>query len=99
MNDARPYSVKTLAERWGCSVDTIYDLIAKGRLPAFRAGGRLLRISARAVERWESAEGQIEGAGIADAPSMATSSASGKVRREKHTAEYWASMDLGSLRR
>ena len=42
-----PYSVKTLADRWGCSQDTIRAMIARGELPSFRLGGKLLRISAQ----------------------------------------------------
>ena len=37
MNE-RPYTVKRLAERWDCSTQWIYDLIAEGRLPCFRLG-------------------------------------------------------------
>ena len=51
----RPYSVATLAERWGCSRRHIYNLIERGELHIFRAGGTLRRISAAEVARWESA--------------------------------------------
>lgn len=50
----RPYSVRQLAERWGCSEKHIYNLINRGELPTFRAGGTLLRIAAGVVATWES---------------------------------------------
>lgn len=50
----RPYSVRQLAERWGCSDKHIYNLINRGELPTFRAGGTLLRIAAGVVAAWES---------------------------------------------
>ncbi len=56
----RPYTVSTLAERWGCSPDAVYALIRKGELKAFRVGGKLLRIQASEVERWESAGASIQ---------------------------------------
>ena len=49
----RPYTVATLAERWQCSDQHIRDLIHKGELSCFRAG-RLIRIPASEVERFES---------------------------------------------
>ncbi|MFM7010618.1 MAG: helix-turn-helix domain-containing protein [Betaproteobacteria bacterium] len=50
----KPYTPATLAERWGCSPDAVYDLIRSGRLPAFRVGSKLLRIQAKDVAAWES---------------------------------------------
>lgn len=47
------YSVATLAERWGCGPDTIYSLIRSGDITAFKLGGKLLRIRADEVERYE----------------------------------------------
>lgn len=47
------YSVATLAEHWGCGTDTVYSLIHGGELNAFRLGGRLWRIRADEVERFE----------------------------------------------
>ena len=52
-DDDRPYSVKRLAERWGCSRQHIHALIRKGELRAFKLGHRLLRITAEEVRRWE----------------------------------------------
>ncbi len=45
-----------LALRWQCSERTVRNLIASGALPAFRLGGKLLRISQSAVERFEQCQ-------------------------------------------
>lgn len=42
----------TLAVRWGCSGETVRQMCASGRLPAFRVG-RMWRIPAAAVEEYE----------------------------------------------
>ena len=47
------YSVRALAQRWDVSEDTIYAQIKAGRLQAFRFGGKLYRIRAEEVERFE----------------------------------------------
>ncbi len=47
------YSVASLADHWGCCTDTVYALIRSGSLPAFKLGGRHLRIRALEVERYE----------------------------------------------
>lgn len=52
----RPYSPAMLADRWGVSREHIYALIRQGALQPFRCGGKLLRISAAEVARWESGE-------------------------------------------
>lgn len=49
----RPFSVATLAERWGCSRVHIYTLIENDQLKAFKLGERALRISAEEVRRFE----------------------------------------------
>ena len=50
----KPYSVASLAERWCCSKRHIYNMISKGELQIFHAGGTLVRISAETVARWEN---------------------------------------------
>ena len=50
---ATVYSVASLAEHWGCCTDTVYALIRSGTLPAFKLGGRHLRIRGIEVERYE----------------------------------------------
>jgi len=47
------FSVATLAQHWGCGTDTVYSLIRSGDLRAFKLGGKLLRIRADEVERYE----------------------------------------------
>ena len=47
------YTVKTLADRWSCSIDVVYDMIRQGCLRTFRVG-RALRISPAEVDRYES---------------------------------------------
>ncbi|WP_157784784.1 helix-turn-helix domain-containing protein [Sphingobium xenophagum] len=51
--NAAVFSVATLAEHWACGTDTIYSLIRSGDLRAFKLGGKLLRIRADEVERFE----------------------------------------------
>lgn len=52
MSAPRPYSPETLADRWGCSVDTVRTMCREGRLSSFRLG-RLIRIPAAEVDRYE----------------------------------------------
>lgn len=74
----RPYSVASLAERWGCSERHIRDLIAVGDLPAFRLGAKHLRIAARDVQAWESGAGAtIDVETIGSASSRARAARSG----------------------
>lgn len=47
-----PYSVSTLAERWGCSPRHIRNLVRKGDLKGFRVGN-LLRFTVGEVEAYE----------------------------------------------
>jgi excisionase family DNA binding protein len=54
---AIPFTLESLAERWGCSANYVRNLIVKGNLPAFKVGGRLFRISAAAVEKFETSGG------------------------------------------
>lgn len=50
---ASVYSVASLAAHWGCGTDTVYSLIHSGDLKAFKLGGKLFRIRADEVERFE----------------------------------------------
>lgn len=38
MTPARPFTCDTLADRWGCSAETIRQMVVSGRLPGFRVG-------------------------------------------------------------
>lgn len=49
----KPYSAKTLAERWDCSEGQIRAMVRAGKLAAFTLGGKLIRIPAEEVEKWE----------------------------------------------
>ncbi len=82
MSDGRPYSVKTLAERWGCSESHVRSMIAAGELKAFSIGGKLLRIAALEVERKEAGECQssdLDGTAESSLPS-------GTMKQAKDTA-------------
>ncbi len=47
------YSPKTLGERWGCSAETIRQMCKRGELTFIKPGPKLIRITAREVERFE----------------------------------------------
>ena len=57
--DNNAYTVQTLAERWACSKDVIYDLLRKKELNAFRVG-KALRISAAEVRRIEETPYEVQ---------------------------------------
>ena len=61
-----------LAKRWECSEGHVRNMIASGTLPAFRLGGKLLRIKASDVERFECQTG--------GSPSLTENSASHGTR-------------------
>jgi excisionase family DNA binding protein len=48
-------SVQAVAERWGMSYPAVRDVIAKGKLPAARLGGKRYRIDVADVEAYEAA--------------------------------------------
>jgi excisionase family DNA binding protein len=54
---ANVYTPSTLAKRWECSPATIYNMIERGNLAAFKVGGKLLRIKAEDVEAFEQLGG------------------------------------------
>ena len=49
---AKPYSPRTLAERWGCSAEKVRLMFEARELDGFRLG-KLIRIPAAEVERYE----------------------------------------------
>ena len=53
MDSPKPFTPKTLAERWACSPGHIYNMIATRKLQSFRVGS-LVRISVEEVLRWEN---------------------------------------------
>lgn len=52
------FTPATLAERWACSERHVRNMIETGELPAFKLGGKLLRIRAVDVEMLECPSGQ-----------------------------------------
>ncbi|GJE56948.1 helix-turn-helix domain-containing protein [Methylobacterium thuringiense] len=48
------YTPGTLAKRWKCSGTLIRNMIKRGELPAFKFGGKLLRIQTADVVAYES---------------------------------------------
>lgn len=60
-----PYTLKTLAERWACSDETIRQMIISKALPAFRVGN-MLRIPAQAVEDYEACRNTASGGSTVD---------------------------------
>ena len=69
----RPYSVKTLAERWGCSGRHVYDMIKQGKITPFRIGVHHIRIRAEEVERYECG---LSGTGESGLPTRSVENAS-----------------------
>lgn len=55
MTQERPLVMtpEQVAARWECSPSTVRREVATGRLPAFRLGGKLLRIKLSDVEQYE----------------------------------------------
>ncbi len=51
--DHRPFTPKSLAERWLCSERHVRNLITTGQLPCFRLGGKLIRIKWKDVDDFE----------------------------------------------
>lgn len=53
------FTPATLAKRWECSEKHVRSLIKDGKLGAFRLGGKLFRIKASDVERFECQNGEL----------------------------------------
>ncbi len=53
-NFPRVFTPATLARRWECSERHVRNLINSGDLPAWRLGGKLLRITVEAVQAFEA---------------------------------------------
>ncbi len=54
--EPKPYDVDGLAGRWEVAPGTIYKMIKRGEIRAFRAGKSCIRIAAAEVERIERGE-------------------------------------------
>lgn len=72
-----PFSLKTLAERWGCSDETVRQMVISKKLPAFRVG-TMLRIPAAAVEEYEACKNTGSEGSTADMSSLGTMVAQGE---------------------
>jgi excisionase family DNA binding protein len=55
----RPFSPETLASHWGCSAEKIRIMCKRGELASFRLG-KLIRIPAAEVERYECQNTDLE---------------------------------------
>lgn len=82
----KPFTVMQLAERWSCSRDAVYSMIRTGKLKAFPLGGKLLRVTAEEVKRWESGGGNTK--------SDNTGSAALAIKRSQHGARHVSAEDL-----
>ncbi|WP_411969821.1 helix-turn-helix domain-containing protein [Paracoccus sp. DMF] len=56
----KPWTPDMLADCWGCSGETVRQLIRSGQLPAFRVG-RMLRVKHETVEAYECGTIRSEG--------------------------------------
>lgn len=73
----RPFSVATLAERWGCSKRHISNMVKRGELTAFRIG-KQMRFKPEEVGRVECGTGS---------PSIAEGSSASSTSRQAIAAE------------
>lgn len=65
--EAAPFTVEGLAERWNCSRDMVYDMLTDASLIGWKLGGKLWRVSAAEVARYESGgSGQLQETGMSD---------------------------------
>ncbi len=53
------FTPSMLADRWACSERHIRNMIDRGELPAFRLGGKLIRIRPEDVEAFECQSGDL----------------------------------------
>lgn len=53
LDQRRPYTPDTLAERWRCSAETIRELCRTGQLQSFKVG-RMYRVPAAVVDAYEA---------------------------------------------
>lgn len=60
-DDKRPFTPKTLSQRWLCSEHHVRNLIKRGDLPAQKLGGKLLRIMFDDVDSFERRGGTVHG--------------------------------------
>ena len=90
MSEAKPFSVASLAERWGCHPDVVRRLIRAGALHSFRVGA-LIRVSRAEVERYECSGSGSHDTG-ADLPLSSTMIQDATA--ERSTRELWRQRTL-----
>lgn len=49
----KPFTPKSLSERWHCSERHVRNLINRGDLPHFKLGAKLIRIKRTDIEEYE----------------------------------------------
>ena len=86
----KPFTVMDLAQRWGCTRQSVYAIIKEGKLRTFRVGGKLIRILPDEVLRWESGGGSMPLENTGSDTSKGKPLSSGKTHKVR-TAEDWAS--------
>lgn len=82
----RPYSLQTLAHRWGCRSGAIRRMLQDGKISGFRVG-RLVRIPFSEVERWESKLTALQGIGAASRLSGTKKDADSAARSARWIAQ------------
>ncbi len=60
------FNPRQIAERWDCSERHVRNMIKRGDLPAFKFGGKLLRVKLEDIERLERG-GRDDGEGTTEA--------------------------------
>lgn len=85
----KPFSVATLADYLDVTPDTVRRMIRRGDLPAYRVGGKLLRIRAEDVEQWAANGVSMQSANTDSSSSRGKRSSSGTMAKPV-TAEDWA---------
>jgi excisionase family DNA binding protein len=85
-----PYSVASLAARWGCHQSVVRRLIRKGVLQSFPVGA-LIRISAAEVERYECNGSGSRGTEASTSSNITTVTDATAVRS---TRELWRQRTL-----
>lgn len=83
---ARPYTVASLAEHWGCSDTFVYDELHAGRLQGFKLGRKLWRIRPEAVEEYEC-RGSLGGSESSPANDQAVDPTTGRGASSGLTSE------------
>lgn len=92
-------SVSQVAERWGCSVNTVYRLINHKRLKAFSAGRNTTRVLRSVVEAYERGEPWGSGDGIRSGNTGLDSSTGGLSSSGETKVESIASGSQSSTER